>query len=258
MQWNRSGSGDKNFCARFSSGHVPVNIPCPVLGGPVDLLSRPPPCAELGHRQRQNERWPRELLRTPRVNWLFLDSLCLGEEEKGIEFLKLFVALVSHPLNPAALIQTSVWTPGVRGLTEASKTLLSTDFPLWQFHSPIQTPPQGRSNHVTQKDCQSVFSPLMDKPTYICRHPIRLPQEALWCLCFPSAITRFKGDLQSKQDHSQHGVEEAESPLCCWWWSHTGTTAGNRASLTTCYEILWINGMCFFRWLQYGRSWLTD
>lgn len=96
----------QDFLHTFSSGHVPVHIPCPILGDPVDLLSRPPPSAELGCRQRQNERWPRQLLRTPRVNWLFLSSLCLGEE--GIEFLKLFVALLSCPLNPAALIQTLV------------------------------------------------------------------------------------------------------------------------------------------------------
>lgn len=63
MWWNRSGSGDKNFCTPFSSDHVPVNIPCPILGDPVDLLSRPSPSAELGPRQRQNERlvwWPRQ------------------------------------------------------------------------------------------------------------------------------------------------------------------------------------------------------
>lgn len=256
MQWNRR----QDFCTPFSSGHIPANIPCPVLGDPVD--SSPGLLPVLGWAEAEAEWEAAKAAPQDIQSELALSKQSLlGGRRKRHWVSTALCGPWQPPLNPAAIVQTSVWTSGIRVLTGVSKTLLSTGSPLWQSHSSIQTPPQGSSNYITHKGCQSVVSPLMEQPTHICRHSGRLPQEALCYPCFPllhHQVQRGCPNLQPKQDHSQHGVEEAESPLCCWWWSHTGTTVGNRVSLTTCCEILWINGMCFSRWLQYVRSWLTD
>ena len=91
----------------FASDHIPASlVPRPVPGDTIGVLSRPPPSTEFGHRWRQNERLHTAVTaaslcghrRTPRVNWLFLDNPLLGEEDKGIEFLKVFVSIIALSL----------------------------------------------------------------------------------------------------------------------------------------------------------------
>lgn len=191
MQWNRR----QDFCTPFSSGHIPANIPCPVLGDPVD--SSPGLLPVLGWAEAEAE-WeaakaaPQDI----QSELALSEQSLLGGRRKRHWVSTALCGPWQPRLNPAAIVQTSVWTSGIRVLTGVSKTLLSTGSPLWQSHSSIQTPPQGSSNYVTHKGCQSVVSPLMEQPTHICRHSGRLPQEAL-CYVSPFSIIRFKGDAQT-------------------------------------------------------------
>lgn len=242
MQRNRSGSGDKNFCTPFSSARVPANIPCPVVGGPMDLLSRPPPSAELGHRQRRNGRLHMVAKAAPQDTQSELalsEQHLLGGRRKRHWVSQAFSGPCQPPSKSCSLCpnfsldcrsQRSHWS--IQDTALHSFPFMTTPFShsdptpgQLQLHNPRGLPVRG----------QPAGGPTN---THLQTSQQAAPGGLVVSVFPPAPSSASKGIPKpfSQAGSSQHGVEEAESPQCCWGWSHTGTTAGSRASLTTCYE----------------------